>query len=140
MKAEDRLKRVFALLLEAVKRDPELADQIERELGQAVAQSHSASPPKNRRKPAAFDPFLVFAEGEAALRAKLQALDMDGLQDIVSEHGMDPGKLVRKWKTADRVIEHIFVTVQARSRKGDAFRNGPQAPIRRTTETGESSD
>ena len=83
---------------------------------------------------------MVFAEGEAMLRKRLQALDADGLQDMVAEHGMDPGKLVRKWKTPDRVIEHIVATVQARSRKGDAFRSGPQAPIRRTTETSESSD
>ena len=123
MKTEDRLKRVFALRLEAVKRGPELAGEIKRELGHAVAPAHSVSPPRNRRKPAAFDPFLVFAEGETALRAKLRELDTDGLQDIVAEHGMDPGKLVRKWKMPDRLIEHIVGTVQARSRKGDAFRS-----------------
>ena len=122
MKTEDRLKRVFALMLEAVRRDPEIASEIERQLGHAETPTRSASPPRNRRKPAAFDPFLVFAEGETALRGKLQELDMDGLQDIVAEHGMGPGKLVRKWKTRERLIEHIVGTVQARSRKGDAFR------------------
>jgi len=122
MKAEDRLERVFALLLKAVKRDPQLASEIERELGQSAASARPASFPRNRRKPAAFDPFLVFEDGEAALRAKLRELDADGLQDIVAEHGMDPGKLVRKWKTPERLIEHIVATVQARSRKGDAFR------------------
>jgi CheY-like chemotaxis protein len=122
MKTEDRLRRVFALLVEAVKRDPELAHEIERELGQTVAHAPSPSPHRNRRKPAAFDPFVVLAEGEAALRARLQGLDTDGLLDIVAEHGMDPGKLVRKWKSQDRLIDHIVATVQARSRKGDAFR------------------
>jgi hypothetical protein len=122
MKGEDRLKRIFALLLEAVKRDPQLASEIEREFGQSAAPTRDTSSPRSRRKPAAFDPFLVFADGEAVLRAKLQELDADGLQDIVAEHGMDPGKLVRKWKTPERLIEHIVATVQARSRKGDAFR------------------
>ncbi len=78
--------------------------------------------PRNRRKPAAFDPFLVFAKGEATLRGRLRELDMDGLRDIVAEHGMDPGKLVRRWKTPDRLVKHLVSTVQARSRKGDAFR------------------
>lgn len=121
MKSEDRLKRVFALLLKAIKRDPELASEIERELYQ-----HNAARPapisRNRRKPAAFDPFLVFGEGEAALRGKLEELNPEDLQDIVAEHGMDPTKLVRKWKTRNRLIEHIVATVRARSRKGDAFR------------------
>ena len=44
MKAEHRLKRVFALLLEAVKRDPQLASEIERELGQTATPARSASP------------------------------------------------------------------------------------------------
>lgn len=123
MKTEDKLKKVFSLMLEAVKRDPELAHEIERELGLVpAAHAPSPSPPRNRRKPAAFDPFVVFAEGEVALRARLQGLDTDGLLDIVAEHGMDPGKLVRKWKSQDRLIDHIVATVQARSRKGDAFR------------------
>jgi hypothetical protein len=122
MKTEDRLRRVFGLLIEAVKRDPELAREIERELGGLIAPSAPAAPPRNRRKPAAFDPFVVFAEGESALRTRLQALDAEGLQDMVAEHGMDPGKLVRKWKTPERLIEHIIATVQTRSRKGDAFR------------------
>jgi hypothetical protein len=35
---------------------------------------------------------------------------------------MDPGKLVMKWKGADRVVDRIVELAVARSKKGDAFR------------------
>ena len=57
MKTEDRLKRVFALFLEIVKRDPNLASEIDRVLGQTTSSSQAATaartfPSSNRRKPA----------------------------------------------------------------------------------------
>lgn len=127
MKPEDRLKRVFAVLLQAVKKDPHLSSEIDRALGHIESSRHElstmrASSLSNRRKPAAFDPFVVYQDGEAALRMRLGELDVESLKDIVSEHGMDPGKLVRKWKTHKRIMDHIVSTVQARSKKGDAFR------------------
>ena len=126
MKAEDRLKKVFSLLLAAARKDDKLAAEIDAILGfekRAPGTPSAPGPPRNRRKPAAFDPFLVYAQGEAALRVRLAELDLEALKDIVAEHGMDPGKLVLKWKTMDRVIDHIVATVQARSKKGDAFRS-----------------
>jgi hypothetical protein len=128
MKTADRLKRVFALFLEIVKRDPNLASEIDRVLGQTTSSSQAAtaartSPSSNRRKPAAFDPFVVHEEGEAALRARLAELDVEALKDIVAEHGMDSANLVLKWKTRERIVNHIVSTVQSRSKKGDAFRS-----------------
>jgi hypothetical protein len=124
MKTEQRLKHLFDVLLGAVKRDPSLRLELEQTLGvveQGPVQRISGA--RNRRKPAAFDPFTVYEQDEAALRARLEALDVESLKDIVSEFGMDPAKLVQKWKTSSRLVDHIVATVQARSRKGDAFRS-----------------
>lgn len=127
MKTEDRLKRVFALLLDTVKRDSNLASEIDRVLGNAPGPSRGLSTTRtpssrNRRKLAAFDPFVVYEEGEGPLRARLGELDVEALKDIVAEYGMDSANLVLKWKTRERIMTHIVSTVQSRSKKGDAFR------------------
>jgi hypothetical protein len=36
---------------------------------------------------------------------------------------MDPGKLVIKWKKAERIIDRIVEISMARAQKGDAFRS-----------------
>ncbi len=74
------------------------------------------------RTPSVFDPVAVYQEGDEILRQRLAALDLEQLRDIVAEYGMDPGKLVLKWKTTERVIEHIVETAAARTKKGEAFR------------------
>ncbi|EPX78861.1 hypothetical protein Salmuc_04444 [Salipiger mucosus DSM 16094] len=55
------------------------------------------------------------------MRSKLEPLTLEQLKDIVAEYGMDPGKLVMKWKTADRVIDRIVEYSVARAKKGKAF-------------------
>ena len=76
----------------------------------------------NRRAPAVLDPVAVATEGESLLRKELSALSLDELKDIVAEHGMDPGKLVMKWKTPEKIIDKIVELSLSRARKGDAFR------------------
>ncbi len=87
---------------------------------------------KNRRTAAALDPVQIVREGEQALRNALEGLTLDQLRDIVAEYGMDPGRLVMKWNTADRVIDRIVEMSIARAQKGSAFRRsteeGPLAP------------
>jgi hypothetical protein len=124
MKTEDRLRKVFSLLLAAVKKDDKLAAEIDALLGFGRGPSGASvrSGSRHRRNPAPFDPFVIYEQGESDLRIRLSELDLEGLKDIVAEHGMDPGKLVLKWKTKERILEHIVSTVQARSKKGDAFR------------------
>jgi hypothetical protein len=72
---------------------------------------------------AIFDPVEVAASGEEVLRSRLAALTVDQLQDIVSEYGMDPGRLVAKWKTPERIIDRIVELAIGRAQKGDAFRS-----------------
>jgi hypothetical protein len=78
---------------------------------------------KNRRPPPVLDPVEVARSGENELRARLAGLSIDQLKDIVAEFGMDPGKLVVKWKTADRIIDRIVEISIPRAQKGDAFRS-----------------
>jgi hypothetical protein len=85
---------------------------------------------RNRRPAAAFDPVVVARDGEDILRARLTELSLEQLKDIVAEFGMDPGKLVLKWKSPEKVIDRIVEISVPRSQKGDAFRAGPQ-PRRR---------
>ena len=74
-----------------------------------------------RRTPAVLDPVELAKQGEDLLRAELANLDLEQLRDVVAEYGMDPGRLVMKWKTASRVIERIVEVSVGRARKGDAF-------------------
>jgi hypothetical protein len=77
---------------------------------------------KNRRPPAILDPVEIARAGEGPLRAQLSKLTLDQLQDIVADYGMDPGKVVSKWKTTDRVIDRIVELSIVRAHKGNAFR------------------
>lgn len=75
-----------------------------------------------RRTPAVFDPVELAKQGESALRAQLTVLNLEQLRDIVAQYGMDPGKLVMKWKDTQRVVDRIVELALARATKGDAFR------------------
>jgi hypothetical protein len=79
--------------------------------------------PKNRRPPPVLDPVEVARSGEDVLRTRLAALSIEQLKDIVADFGMDPGKLVIKWKTPDRIIDRIVEIAVPRAQKGDAFRS-----------------
>jgi hypothetical protein len=79
--------------------------------------------PKNRRPPPVLDPVEVARLRENELRTRLARLSIEQLKDIVAESGMDPGKLVIKWKNADQVIDRIVEISMPREQKGDAFRS-----------------
>lgn len=121
--AAARLARVFDEILAEVRRDPGLAQRIERALGEAKRQHPRSGRPSHRRQPGPVDPFAVHESGgQQKLRLELEQLDVEQLKDIVAEHGMDRTKLAMKWKTPGRLIELIVETVVARAKKGDAFR------------------
>ena len=75
-----------------------------------------------RRTPSVIDPLVLARQGEDVLRQELSRLDIEQLKDVVAQYGMDPGKLVMKWKDAGRIIHRIVELSLARSTKGDAFR------------------
>jgi len=79
--------------------------------------------PSNRRPPSVLDPVKVAREGEEPLRAALGKLSLDQLHDIIADYGMDPGKLVMKWRTDKRIIDRIVEISLTRARKGGAFRD-----------------
>ena len=79
--------------------------------------------PANRRPPAVLDPVTLALQGEEALRAELSSLTLEQLRDIVADYGMDPGRLVMKWKTPNRVIDRIVEISISRAHKGDVFRS-----------------
>ena len=78
--------------------------------------------PKSRRAAAVLNPIEIASEGEEQLRKQLAALTLVQLKDVVADYGMDPGRLVMKWKSPERVAERIVELSMSRARKGDAFR------------------
>ena len=65
----------------------------------------------------------IVRQGEDILRTKISVLNLDQLRDIVAQYGMDPGKLVMKWKDPKRIMDRIVEIALTRSTKGDAFRS-----------------
>jgi hypothetical protein len=129
--AEDGVARVRELSTELVRRaeaDPgsagRLATRIEKLLGPTKRTPGGRG---HRRALPVLDPFEVYRGAPESLAGRLAGLDLEQLRDIIAQHGMDPRRLVMKWKDSERVIAHIVETVDARSRKGDAFR-GSSSP------------
>jgi hypothetical protein len=103
-------------------RNPEFAGQVDEALGiKEKSAKQTGSRSANRRAPAVLDPVELAREGEAALRARLSGLNLEQLKDVVADYGMDPGKLVLKWKTPDRVIDKIVDVSLGRVKKGEGF-------------------
>lgn len=121
MTPDQRLRRIFRVLVEVVEKDPILSQRIEEALAGNLGKSPSGQK-RSRRKTALLDPFTEYSQGEESLLAKLRQLDIEALKDIVAQFGMDPSKLAMKWKSLDRIIDHIVTTVRARAQRGDAFR------------------
>lgn len=125
MTLENKVAALFEAILVEIRRNPEFAEKLAIALEGLGKGTDTEAPKKGkggRRAPAVLDPVAVYQEGDAILRQRLAALDLEQLRDIVAEYGMDPGKLVLKWKTKERVIDHIVDTASARAKKGEAFR------------------
>ena len=76
---------------------------------------------RHRRAPAKVDPIQLTREGQN-VRDALGSLNIEELKDVVAEFGMDPSKLVMKWKDSGKIIEHIIETSNSRATKGEVFR------------------
>jgi hypothetical protein len=124
-----KLSRLLAAVIDEAARNPEFAARLEEALDGASLGKRSERPDRKaagrrggRRAAAVLDPVALAQNGEDELRSALGPLDHDQLLDVVAEHGMDPGKLVMKWKDRDRIVDRIVEIAVARSTKGDAFR------------------
>ncbi len=122
MKVQAQLKALFAVVVSEARDNPRFADRLAKALGEATRQSVTCQKRSHRRAQSAFDPLAVYNDGEQVLRARLEELDIEQLKDMVAEYGMDPSKLVMKWRNPNRIVDHIVQTVGNRARKGDAFR------------------
>jgi len=127
MKLRTKLMNIAKAVADQAERSPEFAAHLADILRMDAThkprnESAARARPKNRRASAVLDPVAVIREGEGVLRERLISLSLEQLRDIVADHGMDPGKLVMKWKDTSRVIDRIVEVSGSRATKGDAFR------------------
>ena len=135
-----KLKRAMQNLAKAISEEAERNPEFEARIRDAIGLSpiddsanrsgqenrpHNGGSPRkrNRRTPATLDPIQLVQESEELLREQLALLTLEQLKDIVAQYGMDPSKLVMKWRTSERIANHIVDMAISRSRKGDAFRS-----------------
>lgn len=120
------------VILDEAERNAEFKEKVLGALGQdkssptdraAKITAPASDRPKNRRTAATLDPVELAGFGEDTLRSRLSGLTVAQLQDIVSDYAMDPGRLVAKWKTPERIIDRIVELAIARAQKGNAFRS-----------------
>ena len=120
-----KLLQFARVVIEEAEHNPKFAEELRDVLGLSLPDKRNAKSgrPRNRRTPAVFDPVAVMrGHDDHELRSRLSRLDLEQLRDIVAQYGMDPGKLVMKWKTHGRVVDRIVEISTKRAQKGDAFR------------------
>lgn len=120
----------FHSRLEAVLAAEEVAKPPKARSGSRGGDSPQPKRSSNRRTAAVLDPVHLARQGEDVLRDKLGMLDVERLRDIVADYGMDPGKLVLKWRDPERIIDRIVEIARGRAQKGSAFREQPEAADR----------
>ncbi len=137
MNLKRKLVTLVNVIADEAARNPEFGDRIEAALAPMPSPSKASAKSVTRkagehktgehrkggrRNPAVVDPIELVKNGESELRAQLSLLDLEKLLDIVAQYGMDPGKLVMKWKDRERIIDRIVEVATGRATKGDAFR------------------
>ena len=130
MNLKQRLSALASVIMEETQKNEPFRINVERALGINTSTNDPLSQAKGtgttkkrkgRRTPAVLDPVELARQGEDTLRTKMSILTLDQLRDIVAQYGMDPGKLVMKWKDPNRVMDRIVELALARATKGDAF-------------------
>jgi hypothetical protein len=130
MNLKQRLTAIVDIITDEAGRNPEFRTRLERVLGKTHFDARPVTKiitgeekrKGGRRAAAVLNPIDLARHGEADLRSRLAELDLERLLDIVAQFGMDPGKLVMKWKDRDRVIDRIVEIALTRATKGEAFR------------------
>ncbi len=135
MKLRKALQDFAKVAADEAERNPDFERRLRKALGlaeSAVASSdQDATKPRKqdvrrrngRRTPPILDPVELVSQGEPVLREQLNPLTVEQLKDIVAGHGMDPSKLVMRWKSRDRITDHIVQMAVTRSQKGNVFRH-----------------
>ena len=141
MRIRRKLLEFARAVADEAEQNAEFAQKLEAVLGlgqgRAKPKGTQRGRSRKRRAPAAFDPVAVLRmEGSPRLRSRLSGLDLEQLKDMVAQYGMDPGKLVMKWKTWDRIADRIVEMSANRAQKGDAFRED----VRTEAKLGQSDD
>ncbi|NLG84706.1 MAG: hypothetical protein GX493_08920 [Firmicutes bacterium] len=115
-----RVARLLRLIAAKIEEHPEFLADMELVLKDVPAAGRKK---KTADAPVAFDVFQVFlAEGEGALRQRLESLELKALKGIISRHGFDPSNLAQRWRKKEKLIDLIVERVTARSEKGRVFR------------------
>ncbi|MGA2386170.1 MAG: hypothetical protein ABSG33_06525 [Candidatus Bathyarchaeia archaeon] len=119
--SEEKAKRISTFLRKLagkIEENPHIFDDIEiKDIPVLVAS-------KRTKKDSQVDISKVLSEeGPAALRQKLDQLDVKELKIIIRNNGFDPAKLAAKWKDKQRLINLIIERISARKEKGQAFIN-----------------
>jgi hypothetical protein len=131
MNIRERLARISEVIVDEAKRNSAFRRRLEEAINgqeglltasESNDQHDNSSRRGGRRTPAVIDPLGLARKGEDVLRKELSSLSIEQLKDVVAQYGMDPGKLVMKWKDSMRIIDRIVELSLARSTKGDAFR------------------
>jgi len=122
MTLQEKLKALLDEVLAEVERNPAFRERLSQLLEGQPTIAPQQLKRSARRQPGKFDPMAVYRDQPQELTARLEALSVEELKDIVAEGGMDRAKLAMKWKDKQRLIELIVNTVKSRDQKGDAFR------------------
>ncbi|MBM3547482.1 MAG: hypothetical protein FJX54_11040 [Alphaproteobacteria bacterium] len=122
MKLKRALQELVRVIVDEADRNPEFAQKIEQALGYEPRTAKiGALRPVHRRASPVLDPVALAREGETVLRERLAGLTLEQLRDVVADYGMDPGKLVLKWKVPSRIIDRIVEVSLGRAKKGEVF-------------------
>lgn len=80
--------------------------------------------PTSTPTPVKLDIYEIYQkQGTAFLETALNNLELEDLQKLVVENGLDPARKVRRWKTRTKIISHVVESVTKRMEKGAAFLN-----------------
>jgi hypothetical protein len=139
MNLKRTLNDFVRVVIAEAERNPEFSRRLEEAVGLSETKARAPddkarqTPARaaHRRAPAVLDPVELARQGEPLLRARLGELTLEQLKDIVADYGMDPGKLVLKWKKPARIIDRIVGVSIGRAKKGEGFLSSGSSDTRR---------